>query len=130
MTGRLAFLLSAAAAAWCALLVAGALTVPVYSSDDSGSSAGAGSDTLVGVNGTGALVAAALPLLVALACGVLLHLRCSRGSAAAHVAAWVLVGLLGAFAVLALLSIGIFVVPAVALLAGSAALTPRPAASA
>jgi hypothetical protein len=140
MRGRAAFALSLLAALWGALLVAGALTLPVYSGAGSSmsctsagvcstTSASNESATLVGENGTTALAVVAAPLAAALLCALLLHRRCARGSRAALVAAWALVGALGAFALVALLTVGLLVVPVVALLAGSAALTPAPRGS-
>jgi hypothetical protein len=92
-----------------ALLVAGFL-VPVYSTDSASASGDAtpGSDTLVGVNGLGSAAVLAIPLLVSLVVGVALR-RPSR--AAALPVAWALTGLLALFNLLAMLSIGVFILP-------------------
>ena len=94
-----------------ALLLAGSL-VPVYSSE-SASSSGAStssSETLVQANGLNVLIVLAIPLIVSLL--VAAALRVDRRNAA-----WLLTGSLGCFAVLALLSIGLLVLPVVVALA-------------
>lgn len=63
--------------------------------------------TLLEVNGPGALAPVLIPLAVTLLVAVLLHMRVQ----AARVVASVLVGLLYAFAAIAMLSIGIYVLP-------------------
>ena len=63
--------------------------------------------TLIEVNGPGALVPVLIPLVVTLLVVVLLHLR----ALGARVVAGVLVGLLYAFAAIAMLSIGSLMLP-------------------
>lgn len=107
-----------AAAAWSLLLLVAAFTFPAYgtfsssaSVDENGSLAtGAeitGTATLVGVNGLYAALLVGIPLVVTAVVAVLLRV----GVRPARIAAWVLVGLLGAFTVLGLMSIGLFILP-------------------
>lgn len=109
----------AVATLWSLALGVAALTVPVYSSesstaDSSGAvSSAATSATLVEVNGGWGLVVAGLPLA---ACLLVAALLLGPGGRAAQVAALVVVGLLGVVTVLSLLSIGLFLAPAVAAL--------------
>ena len=111
---------------WALALVAGAFFVPVYSGVDSGSAAGVVSttSTLVSVNGLGVLLPVALPALLVALVWLALHRKCSRGSSRSGQVAWTLIVLLGTFSVLAMFSIGLFVLPTVLLLAGAATLTP------
>lgn len=118
-----------AAALWSLALVVAAVTVPVYSgetaiaetggADPTGAmgrtstSATSTSATLVEANGWWGLIVACIPLGACLVVGALL--LGSRGRAAQVVAAAV-VALLGSLTVLSLLSIGVFLVPAVAAL--------------
>jgi hypothetical protein len=120
---------------WSVALVVGALTLPAYSGDTAGTdSTGAVTSssttaTLVEANGWWGLVVAGIPLAGCLVVGTLL--LGPRGRAA-QVAAAVVVALLGALTVLSLLSIGLFLVPAVAGLglAVLVALRARPAGAA
>ena len=101
----------AIALVWGAGLVVAALLVPVYQSS-SVSSSGAvtdGSATLVSVNGWGALLVAGAPLAAAAVTGCALWRRPWRRGAG--VLAWAVTGLLGCFNLLAMLSIGVFVLP-------------------
>jgi hypothetical protein len=118
--------LTTAAFVWALALVAGAFFVPVYSGVESGSAAGVVSttSTLVGVNGLGVLLPVALPALLVALVWLALHRKCSRGSSRSGQVAWTLIVLLGTFSVLAMFSIGLFVLPTVLLLAGAATLTP------
>jgi hypothetical protein len=82
----------------------------------SGSSSGEvrhGSGTLVGVNGLGVVVVLGVTLLVTLAVGCALWQRSRRRGVAF---AWALTGLLAVFNLLAMLSIGVFVLPVTAAL--------------
>ena len=100
---RLALLVAAA----CGIgLVAWAFLYPAYqeTTDEVSTTQ---TRTLLEVNGPGALVPVLIPLAVTLLVAVLLHLRAQ----AARVAAGVLVGLLYAFAAIAMLSIGSYVLP-------------------
>ena len=104
----------AGAVVWSVLLI-GVGFLPTYESE-SVSSAGVvtrSSETLVSENGAGVLLLLAVPLLVSLAVTVML----TRRSPGGLVVAWVLTGVLGFFNLLALLTIGIVVVPVTAALA-------------
>lgn len=113
-TARIAL---AGATLWSLALVVAALTVPVYSGETGGTdSTGAvsttsSSTTLVGENGWWGVVVAGIPLAACLVVGALLLGPGGRG---AQVAALVVVALLGVLTVLSLLSVGVFVAPAVA----------------
>jgi hypothetical protein len=131
--GRWAFALTLLAFGWGIALLAAAFALPVYSSSVSSAPSGvsvASPATLVQVNGLGVLAPVGLPALIAAVIWFALHRKCSRGSRAGNYAAWALVWLLVAFCLVAIASIGAFVVPAAVLLAGAAALTPSGAQSA
>lgn len=106
------------AAAYSLLLVVLATVVPVYGTESSTTTlqpdgsetveVSSGGATLVSVNGLTALLPVAVPLVVTLLVAVLLRRSAGRP---AYATAWVLVALYGAFCVLALLSIGIFLMP-------------------
>jgi hypothetical protein len=55
---------------------------------------------------------------------IALRFRCTRGGRAGGVAAWSLIGLLAAFCIVGIASIGLFVAPAALLLAVAAWFTP------
>lgn len=112
--GRAASVALAFAAAYGVSLIAGAFLVPVYQTSGSSQASGSpaaqvaqGSATLVGVNGPRVAFIAAVPLAVTLAVAVALWLN----RPGARVLAWALTGLLAVFNLLAMLSIGIFVLP-------------------
>jgi hypothetical protein len=132
--GHWAFGLTVLAFGWGLALTAAAFVLPVYSSSassaPSGGSVASASSTLVQVNGLGVLAPVGLPALIAAVIWFALHRKCSRGSRVAGHAAWALIWLLVAFCLAAFASIGMFVVPTAALLAGAAALTPSRAQSA
>jgi len=109
--GRVQRIALASALAWAAGLVIAAVLVPAYqsSSIDSSGAVANGSATLVGVNGWGALLVAAAPLAAALVIWYALWGR--RGRQGAGVLAWVVTALLIGFNVLAMLSIGVFLIP-------------------
>ena len=118
---------------WSVALVVGALTAPGYA--ESSGAAGAegepvaveGSEaTLVEVNGTGVLVVVGTPLAATVVVVALLLLR-GRHRGFGY-AAWAVVALLAGFAVVGLLSIGMFVLPAVVALAVAVAAS-RPLAT-
>jgi hypothetical protein len=102
---------------WGTGLVIAALLVPVYQSSGVSSSGAVtdGSATLVGVNGWGVLLAAGTPLAAAVVTGCALWRRTGRQGAG--VLAWTVTGLLAVFNILAMLSIGVFVIPVTAALA-------------
>jgi hypothetical protein len=107
-------LLTLAAMYGVGIVVAG-FVAPLYESSTS-SSSGADTDsmdTLVGANGTGVVFALLVPLLVTLIVAVALLLRPRRG---ALPVAWTVTGVLAAFNLVAMLSIGIFIIPVTAAL--------------
>ena len=104
---RGAIWLSGAALAWAVALLVGAFLVAVYESDSS--AGGTTSDTLVAVNGAGSAAVVAVPLVAAAL--VLLALRTGH-----RTVAWAIVGVLVAFCLVAILTIGVFVAPAAILL--------------
>lgn len=128
--GRRALIAWAVAIAWSIAVWFAAFSVPVYSSE------GASSDgtvvdsgvTLVGENGLSAVVVISVPLVVSLLVGATLAFVAWP---AGRVLAWVLTGLLAALNVLALLSIGIFVLPVTIALVVTCATSrqPQPARS-
>jgi hypothetical protein len=81
---------------------------------------------LVADESSAVLVVAAIPAAVVAAVWVVLRRRCTIGTGAAS--AWVLVALLCAFSVASLASVGLFVLPVVALLGFATAFTPAAAA--
>lgn len=109
--------LAAAALAWSLALIPVAFLAPVYSGERSNSTAPSihTSATLVDVNGAWVLVPVAVPALLALVVWVALSRR--EHSRAARLIAIATVVVLGAFNLLAMLSIGIFIVPATVLAA-------------
>jgi hypothetical protein len=123
--GRVQAVALLVAAAYGVALVIAAFTLPVYDSASSSSSDGSrqSSDTLVGVNGPGVALVMAVPLFVTLAVGCALWQR----SRWALPVAWTLTGVLAAANVLAMLSVGVFVLPVTAALVVACARS-RPAA--
>jgi hypothetical protein len=101
--------------AWAAALLVAAFVVPVYGSDtaDDAGAISRGGETLVAVNGAGIALVVAVPLVAAVL-GVL-ALRTGH-----RAAVWTIVGVLAAFCLVSILSIGAFVAP-VAILLGLAA---------
>lgn len=102
---------------WSALLVLAAFTLPLYGvASESATVVGAGdvdeiagTATLVQVNGSTAVLVLAIPLAVTLLVGLLLGV----GGRGPRAGAWAVTALLGVFTVLALLSVGLFMVPVV-----------------
>jgi hypothetical protein len=121
MSGRWAFGLTVTAFAWGVVLIVAALVAPAYSVD-AGPGGQQTTTTLVDENGMWVLGVVAIPAVIAAIVSAVLHRRCTTGRRAG--AAWVLVAVLGVFSVLSLPTIGIFVLPVVALLAFAAKLTP------
>lgn len=97
-----------------ALLVAG-LLAPAYHSETVSTSGEVVTswETFVAVNGVRGVVTLSVPLIVSLLVGFTLWKRPWHG---ALLAAWLLTGLLAALTLLAMLSIGVFVVPVTAAL--------------
>jgi hypothetical protein len=103
------------ALAWSVVLVVGAFVVPVYSTDGS---TGPGSSTLVGENGAGVVGVMVVPLVLVLLVSAALWRN--------HLAAgWSVTGVLAVFNLLALLSIGVFVLPVTVGLIIACAKPPR-----
>ena len=102
------------------LLVVAALVAPVYTTQTSAgssarySTAVTGSATLVQVNGLRVLLVCAVPLVCALVVGVLLWRRAGKPGAGPF--AWTVTAVLAGFNLLAMLSIGVFVLPVTAAL--------------
>jgi hypothetical protein len=111
--GRSALLCTSLALLWSLGLLVAALVVPIY-----------GSATLADENGRGVLIVVAIPALVTVTVWLALWRRCLRGGRLSGLIAWTGVIALSGFCLLALLSIGIFVVPVVLLLARAVLLTP------
>ena len=118
------------AVVWSALLVVGALVLPAYSTasqsatldDGSGTVSSApvttGTETLVGVNGQGVLIVVGIPLVVTLLVAAALAFRRRR-------IGWVLTSVLGVFTLLAMMSIGMFILPTTLALVIACAATER-----
>jgi hypothetical protein len=114
-----------AAAAYGVALVVAAFVAPVYDSTSSSSSGEttSGSETLVGANGLGSALVLSIPLLATLVVGSVLWQR-SRWSLPI---AWTLTGLLAAFNLLAMLTVGVFILPVTAALVFACARSRSPA---
>ena len=104
MAGRIAFTLSAGAVLWCAALFP--LLQPAF------------------LEGDNSFVPLAIPLGLAMAVFVLLHLTCKRGSEVAGGVAAVLAGLLFAYAIITGFSIGMAILPAAGAALAAATITP------
>ena len=109
--GRLQRISLASAVVWGAGLVIAAVFAPAHQSSKVSTTGTVtdGSATLVGVNGWGALVVAGAPLAVTLVIWYALWRR--RGQQSAGTLAWVVTVLLVCFNLLAMLSIGVFLIP-------------------
>jgi hypothetical protein len=99
-------------------LVVGGFVAPVYGTSSSSSTGDEvtgteGTDTLVGVNGRSVVFDLLVPLLATVLVAGALWLRHRRG---ALPFAWTLTGTLAAFNLLAMMSIGIFILPVTAAL--------------
>lgn len=126
--GRPASVALLLAGGWGLGLIIAGFVVPMYrtASESTTGEVTYGSDTLVGVNGPGVVVVLAVPFVVTVLVGCALLLRAHRG---ARLAAWTLTVMLAMFTLLAMMSIGVFVVPVTAALivacAASRAQPPR-----
>jgi len=112
---------------WSIGLLVAAVTLPAYQGVTV-SATGASSTstaTLVEVNGRGVLALVAIPLAAVVLVAGSSAFRGWRRRDGAGPFAWTVVGLLGAFAFLAMMTIGIFILPVVALLAIACATAPR-----
>lgn len=134
MRTRLWLVCVVAAVAWGVVLLAAAFVAPVYRGTSmtvpcAGCPAVETQETrtLVEVNGPRVLLPVAVPLLGALTVGTLLLIRGATGSAAASFAAWLVVVVLGVFVLLAMFSVGTYMLPSVALLVVAALFAPRAA---
>jgi len=112
--GRVPAVALLVASAYGVALVVAAFALPVYDSTSSSSSGetSQASDTLVGVNGPGVALVLGVPLVVTIAVAGALWQR-SRGGLPI---AWTLTGMLAAGNLLAMLSVGLFVLPVTAAL--------------
>lgn len=124
--GALAMRLIVVAAVWSLGLVIAALILPVYNGETISNSIGVSftTETLVAGKGAWVLVPVAVPLVI---CGVValaLRRRRSGTGQRSSLVAWSAVGLLAAFGLYTILSIGAFIIPVALLLAGGIALTP------
>lgn len=111
--GRRAFVLTVVAFAWSIGLLVAALLAPAY-----------GSTTLVQENGSGVLIPVGIPAAISAAVWLALWRRCTRGGSVSGVVAWTCVLLLALFCLIALASIGLFVIPVAVLLACATSATP------
>jgi hypothetical protein len=124
--GRVASAALVIAAGCGVALIVAAFLAPVYESTSASSSGASthGTDTLVGVNGVGIVAVTCVPLLVTLLVGLALSQRSRRGALAV---AWGLTGVLAVLNLLAMFSIGLFVLPVTAaLIVACASCRPLP----
>lgn len=121
--GRPTLIALAFAAGWSVLLIVGGFVVPLYQGESSTSSGAVTgrTTTLVAVNGTSAVVVLSIPLVVTALVAAALLASDRRGLPVA----WTLTVLLGAFTALAMLTIGVFVLPVTAALVVACAATTR-----
>jgi hypothetical protein len=112
--GRWALALTVAAVAWGVALVIAAFVAPAYNDGS----------TLVAQNGPWVALPVAVPAALAAVAWAGLRHKCSRPGRAGSRAAWTAIALLGAFTLVGAASIGLFVLPATAMLAVAATLTP------
>jgi hypothetical protein len=127
--------LTATAFAWAVALIPAAFLLPVYSGETSTTSISTAggpvisstvhtSSTFIGENGSGALIALALPAVLVALVAFALYRKHAHGTRRSGDVAWILVAMLGVFCVLGMFTIGLFVLPVVMLLACAAALRP------
>ena len=122
---RLVVRLVAGAFVWSMGLVLAALLVPVYDQTESSANGlNLTRATLVQTDGVKVLLPVALPAVLTLLIGLAIARRYRSGRDWAASAAWVMVGLLVPLAVLSILSLGAFVIPAAILLSLALALSP------
>jgi hypothetical protein len=131
----LAFALAVVAAGWCILLIPSAFVLRAYSGQECRTTpAGAlecvsETATSFEMNGWWIVYLLAGVAVVSLLIFFALRRVCTTGSLLAATTAWAGVALLFAFSWSTGLSIGVLILPAVLLLAVSAAVTPRPSAT-
>jgi len=104
---------TALALLWSIGLVVAALVAPVY-----------GSATLIEENGRGVLLVVSVPAFISAVAWIALWRRCTRGGRISGQVAWACVGVLAAFSLVGILTIGVFVAPVALLLARAVSLTP------
>jgi uncharacterized membrane protein YhaH (DUF805 family) len=135
---RWASALTILAVGYGAALIAAAALLPASTGESSSasmSSSGAQvvtatqstSSTLLQDNGPWVLLAVGMPLLIAIIVAVALRRRRLHSGRSSGYLAWSAIGVLAAFCLLALLSIGVFVAPVVGLLAVATSLMPAAA---
>ncbi|MDG4794912.1 hypothetical protein [Micromonospora sp. WMMD1082] len=110
--GRVASVALLLAAAYGIALVVAGFVAPAYNTATTSASSGEtthGSDTIVGANGIGAAFVLGVPLLATVLVGCALWVRSAPS-------AWALTGLLAVLNLLAMASIGLFVLPVTAAL--------------
>ena len=114
---------------WSASLPVVGLTVPMYAGERESSSVTVSRwmGTLVGVNGSRALIVLLVPLLVSLLVSSALRIRKARGAIAV---AWALTAAFCGLTALAMPSIGILLIPVAVALVVACASEPPPKASA
>lgn len=122
--------LATGAVAWSVALIPAAFWLPVYSVDSSSGASGlaedvsgAGSATLVGVNGMGPVVIFGVLCAIAVIGWIGLHARCAHGSRVGTVVGWTCGGMVLAFSGVAF-SVGLMTLPIAVLLLAAAGLTP------
>jgi len=101
----------AVALVWGAGLLVGAILAPMYvtATETSPGAVATGSSTLVEENGPGVLLVIAIPLVAAAIVALVLWPR--RAARGAGPIAWTCAGLLAGFNLLAMASIGLFILP-------------------
>jgi hypothetical protein len=126
---RLAFRLAIVALVWSLGLVLAALLMPAVDGQTVSNSQGLTltSATLAEADGAVILIPVLIPAIAAIAVAESIRRRRGRGRDRSATVAWVMIGLLGALALLTILSIGAFVAPVIALLVIAMRLAPSPA---
>ena len=126
--GRASAVALLGAALWGLGLVVAGFLVPVYRSTEMSSSGELtqSTETLVGVNGPGAVVVLAVPFLVTLLVASALLARSRR---AALPFAWALTALLAVFNLVGMLTVGVFVLPVTAALVVACSMSSKAGAA-
>ena len=116
--GRPTALALVVAVTWGVGLLGAAAVVPFYEgvTHSSTGATTSSTQTLIEENGTSALLPVGLPLVIALGVAFILIWRRAHGRPGAGRIAWTIVGLLGVFNLLAMMTIGLFIVPLTAAL--------------
>lgn len=126
--GRASAVALLGAALWGLGLVVAGFLVPAYRSTGMSSSGELtqSTETLVGVNGPGAVAVLAVPFLVTLLVASALLARSRR---AALPVAWALTALLAAFNLVGMLTVGVFVLPVTAALVVACSMSSKTGAA-